>query len=238
MCELELPSPIRETYATLRVLAWGVAETPEMSDDEIVRTIGKDPWTVLYRHAPKLAEAGVLHVRRGGNGGHVFVFTDGITGAEDMVLQKCKFSKNANLAKMQNGRGFKDLKDSESLEVNDSVNLNPLPFSKNAKIGKNAKSALAALQELFCELTGLPSPTGKTDKEKRRDAVRWYQPLRRIFKAADGKSDEVLRQAVGRMRRSRLTISAPQSVENTALAIMGEMNTGVGASALRDVTHD
>ena len=87
------------------------------------------------------------------------------------------------------------------------------------------ETELSALQSLFCELTGLPSPSGSSPKGKARDAALWYQPIRRIQKAANGKSREVLSAAIERMRREHLTIASPLSVEKVSIAVYGEMNS-------------
>ena len=81
MFDLNLTSTVRDTYAALRVLAWGRAETPELSKEELEHNTGKD-FQTLYRQLPILATNGVLRVRHAGTGHYSLLFTDGISGAE------------------------------------------------------------------------------------------------------------------------------------------------------------
>lgn len=83
----------------------------------------------------------------------------------------------------------------------------------------------AALEARFSELTGLPIPQPNTTREKGAAAARWYQPIRRMVKLADGTSTDLLRQAVEHMRRDHLTITAPQSVESVFIALYGEQRS-------------
>ena len=53
----------------------------------------------------------------------------------------------------------------------------------------------------------------------------WYQPIRRIQDKCNGKSETVIRDAVSRLRKRGMTIGNPKSIEKTALAIYGELNS-------------
>ena len=75
---------------------------------------------------------------------------------------------------------------------------------------------------LFCELTGIPEPGPTSMKEKKAAAVRWYQPVARMVKLANGRAPDLARQAVEAMRQDGLTIAAPQSIEQVFIAKFGE----------------
>jgi len=75
-----------------------------------------------------------------------------------------------------------------------------------------------ALELLFCELTGL-SPE---NCDPRSRSTRWWQPLQRIRKMANGRGEELIRAVVEIMRHDRLSISAPQSIEKIAQAEWGK----------------
>lgn len=91
------------------------------------------------------------------------------------------------------------------------------------------QAALANLERRFLIKTGLVMAKRKTREEKRAAATRWWHPLGRVLDLAGGSEDaawELLEAAVDRMRAGRLTISAPQSVEKTVEAIVGERKSG------------
>lgn len=104
--------------------------------------------------------------------------------------------------------------------------LNPKhPIRTKSMRATSARAELAQLETLFSEVSGIPKPTPNTPKEKKSAATLWYQPLRRIQAAANGSSPDIIRQSIHRLRKNGLTISAPLSIEKTALAIVGEQNT-------------
>jgi hypothetical protein len=80
----QLPTPIRCTYASLRVFAWAGFETPDLSWDQVTQAAGKDRKTV-YRHLLTLAKTGVTRWRTAGAGHLRLTFTDGIGGAENRL---------------------------------------------------------------------------------------------------------------------------------------------------------
>lgn len=86
---------------------------------------------------------------------------------------------------------------------------------------------LTELQEFFSKMTNLPEPA----KGDRYAPVRWYQPIRNIQRTCNGKSMACIEKAVERLRAKRLTIACPQSIEKTAIAVYGELQSGVGAGA-------
>ena len=67
---------------------------------------------------------------------------------------------------------------------------------------------------IFCSETHLTEPNPKTAAERKSAGARWYQPVRRMIQRANGKSIDTMRRTIARMESDRLTISAPQSIEN------------------------
>lgn len=77
-----LSSVVRDTYATLRALAWGSNETPELSWDQIKEYTDKDRATV-YRHMLTLVTIGVIHWRPASVRTIIVTFTDGLSQKRD-----------------------------------------------------------------------------------------------------------------------------------------------------------
>jgi len=91
--------------------------------------------------------------------------------------------------------------------------------------GKNATRK--ALEEHFIRKTKLPSPPTKTSWEQKTAGTRWWRPLRQIAELSDWdvvRGQSLIDAALKRM--AGLTISAPQSILNTAIAIVGERARG------------
>ena len=79
----------------------------------------------------------------------------------------------------------------------------------------------AELEQYFAEITGLPRPDIETAAAKRSAGSRWWSPLLRMAKACDDDLDRaraMMLWAVEHMDAEGLTISAPQSIEQVALA--------------------
>lgn len=98
-----------------------------------------------------------------------------------------------------------------------------------ASSGKNA--VRKALEKYFIAKTKLPRPQMETAKQKRTAAERWWQPLRRIAELTDQdivRGTKLIDAALQRLEG--LTISAPQSILKTAIAIIGERARGIARS--------
>jgi len=80
------------------------------------------------------------------------------------------------------------------------------------------------LSQLFCELTGVEWQEPSSRRAWAAAKVRWIDPLREIIARANGSSRRVLSEAVKAMQKDGLTISAPQSVLQSAIAISGKRN--------------
>lgn len=95
--------------------------------------------------------------------------------------------------------------------------------------GKNA--IRKALEEHFIRRTKLPLPPSKTNPQKKAVGTRWWEPLRQIAELTGWdamKGQSLIDTALKRMEG--LTISAPQSILNTAIAIVGEEARGESRS--------
>jgi len=95
--------------------------------------------------------------------------------------------------------------------------------------GKNA--IRKALEEHFIGTTKLPRPLTETAKQKKAAGERWWNPLREIATLSDWDL-EVAKALIDRAleRLAGLTISAPQSILNTVIAIHAEHKRGESQS--------
>lgn len=76
----------------------------------------------------------------------------------------------------------------------------------------------------FCSETGIPMPEWEQKGKGAENQKRWLTPLRsllKLCKADDKMASQLVKEAVKKMRADNLTISAPQSIENVAIAIYG-----------------
>lgn len=99
----------------------------------------------------------------------------------------------------------------------------------HASSGKNV--VRKALEEHFVRKTKLPLPPIKTNPQKKAAGTRWWGPLRQIAELTQwdvARGQSLIDAALKRMKG--LTISAPQSILNTAIAIVGEEARGESRS--------
>jgi len=115
MFELGLSSTIRDTYAALRVLAWGRAETPELTKADLERYTGKD-FQTLYRQLPVLTLNGVLRVRHVSTGLYSVVFTDGISGANNCLKNETSRKRESPIKDSFRTKGSESKKNPEVKE--------------------------------------------------------------------------------------------------------------------------
>lgn len=80
----QLPRPIRQTYAILRVFAWNGYETPDLPWGQVTQSTGLDRQSV-YRHLLTLVNTGVTRWRTASVGHIRLTFTDGVGGAENCL---------------------------------------------------------------------------------------------------------------------------------------------------------
>lgn len=98
-----------------------------------------------------------------------------------------------------------------------------------ADSGNNA--VRKALEKHFISKTKLPPPPTETAWEKKAAGTRWWRPLRRIAELTEWdvvRGQSLINAALKRM--DGLTISAPQSILKTTIAIIGEQARGVARS--------
>lgn len=91
----------------------------------------------------------------------------------------------------------------------------------------SAKEVRGALEDYFVAKTKIPAPARETVKQRKAAAVRWWGPLHEIAKLASQdvmQGKRLIDAALNRM--DGLTISAPQSILQVAIAIIGERGRG------------
>lgn len=84
------------------------------------------------------------------------------------------------------------------------------------------------LAEAFSLKTGIPVPNPVSQRNWAAYNVRWGGPLRNLLNLCQtyGNTVTLMNKAIDRMRADKLTISAPQSIEQVAIAIYGENKGG------------
>ncbi len=83
----------------------------------------------------------------------------------------------------------------------------------------------AELERTFSAVTHIPPPKTNTQAEKRKAGARWWAPLREMAELTDWDAErgsELIRVACERMIADGLTIAAPQSILNVAIAVHAE----------------
>ena len=58
----------------------------------------------------------------------------------------------------------------------------------------------------------------------------WFQPVRRMRDLANGQAADLMRESVEKMRKDKLSISAPRSIEKVFLSLFGEQNLSIQSS--------
>lgn len=226
-----------EELGTITALVYGAIWRYCQMEDGVCRasleTVGKragiDAKTVL-RHVRVLCEHGYLEDRTPGLRGkpHTYADTGKVTlrgrvdighkvptapeeeGTESPITWDSKSVEDGTESPLK--------KDSKREKKNISGANAPVPADQKPR-GHNA--IRLALEEHFSRITGIPRPEPKTDNDKRAAAVRWYNPLRKMAEMCEW--DEGVAQALITATyaylKGRVSISAPQSLERTALAI-------------------
>lgn len=104
--------------------------------------------------------------------------------------------------------------------------------------GKNPPTRAVVLMELeqaFSASANIPLPLRGTKKECSAASVRWWKPLEHIYGLVEKDlcaAKLLVEQAVQRMRAEKLTVSAPQSIEQVATAIIGERGPSAPADGI------
>lgn len=122
---------------------------------------------------------------------------------------------------------------------------------KNAAAGGRKKSLASELglsrqqqnqmrgqiEDYFSELTRIRKPNPTTNRARGAAATRWWTPIRAMLDEVRWdveKCEVIIRMAVERLD-GECTISAPQSVEQTAIAIAGELRRQTSDPVSREV---
>lgn len=96
------------------------------------------------------------------------------------------------------------------------------------------QTAIATLEAHFSEVSGIPCPPREKEKEKKAAATRWWNPLGNLWVLCKQDTDRALKlidSAYQKMRNDKLTISAPQSIEQVAIALFSQNGNGANHAA-------
>ena len=85
---------------------------------------------------------------------------------------------------------------------------------------KLTNNRIATLEQTFCSSSGIPIPDNWALRQKR-----WRTPLKNMYAIAGDATETLLKEAVRVMRKDKLTIAAPHSIENVFTSIYGERQT-------------
>lgn len=119
----------------------------------------------------------------------------------------------------------KDVPDKNRIEENRQDSSPDGEGDGNQSISK--REALVQVEDFFATESGISKPVCTTEKQKAGAAVRWWNPLRVILKQTDydiGKANAMIRHAIRYMRENKLTLSAPQSIEQVVISECAKRN--------------
>ena len=97
---------------------------------------------------------------------------------------------------------------------------------------KRDNSEVMSLSVRFVELSGIDWKAPKSKKDWAAVTTLWLDPLRFMLAMANGQSDEILTEAVKKMRSDGLTIANPHSVEKVFTSIYGEKKVAAQSPAI------
>lgn len=198
-----LPASAKITWLQLRGLAWGQMTTPPLSMDALRELTGHSQST-LYGHLTLLRTRNCLSWQTAEKGTLIVSF--------EPAFQDSRKLETPNV--------FNKLQETSiSNPKLESQETSSCGFQNS---GKLERTELTEFDALFSELTGLPIPRPATERERKAEAARWYQPVRRMVALANGESAAILREAVARLRQGGMTIAGPRSVVKTFTALYGE----------------
>jgi len=86
-------------------------------------------------------------------------------------------------------------------------------------------SEVTQLINFFCELKHRPAPQPQTPKQQKEYQVLYVAPMQEIISAANGRSVEVVKRTVEKMRRDGLTCGYPKQLVTCALSVFDEMES-------------
>jgi len=93
-------------------------------------------------------------------------------------------------------------------------------YDEQKKPKRKGGDDLRDMESYFSYITGLPMPKRDTVPQRKKAAVRWWQPIREIYDLAEENllvAKDLMAVAVSRMREDKLTVAAPQSIINIVL---------------------
>lgn len=208
----------RADWETGRVFDW---RDKDEADDM------KMNWRTLQQQRQELEELGYINCKQDGNGQTITItnwtnprnYSGEILnpkdkGTENYVPPEPKGTVEGTVASNSNLR-------TPSMRVRDQESLTRKPTRARTPL----EIERSEIQTLFSKVTGIPEPNPKTERERKAAAARWYQPIRHIQEVCNGSSKRIVEEIVKQMRRDKVTIIAPQSIENMAIALYAEQKT-------------
>jgi len=167
-----------------------------------------------------------LHRASGAPTGHYRVNFDALTQAIENGLADLQESDKSDLQKS----GKSDLQETSKCltETTHKTTSHPesLGDSGSAEIQPRKRTPLqdaqSVLEDTFAEKTGIQKPPRLTRKQQAFGATRWWGPLGNIWRLAGSdvtKAQELMNAAIEKMERDKLTISAPQSIEQVCISL-------------------
>jgi hypothetical protein len=81
------------------------------------------------------------------------------------------------------------------------------------------------LAAVFEQASGIKLPQPTTEKAQRQVGALWWHPLKEMIRIANGQAPDILRRAIGQMRKDHLTVANPNSVSKVFASLYGEKAT-------------
>lgn len=182
-----------------------------------------------------LQDAGELSLQEnaGPNGVHLYQVTIAVGGAETAPGKSRHRQRERGV--QNSGAKLHPIRHEPSLTEEPSLTR---PNGRE-QLEQNGLRKLA--EETFTQETGVPAPPTETEKQRKAAGELWWANLRLICEMVEWKDYRVkalIREAVGRMRDGKLTISSPKSIVNTCRAIIGETNSGIKSGPRPDTQRE
>jgi hypothetical protein len=87
-------------------------------------------------------------------------------------------------------------------------------------------SPVQPLEDFFCSETGIPPMVCKSKRDWAEHGELWVRPLKAVLDAcgsSEAKAHKAVRLAIAAMRKDRLTLATPKSIQKTAISLVAEL---------------
>ena len=242
-----LPDPVKVTYWQLRALGWGQTETVPFSAAEFEKDTGKSRAT-LYGHLKLLRTRDACSWRTLSDQTMVVSFNlasadqppeapepavpsrilDAAAQSRILDLPNQSFPDQKLLQSAETASARPESKILDGSPDHDAPPATPAATTPKPRALSERQLVIQRLERYFSSKTNLALPARNTEREKRAASTRWWIPLDNIWKLAGGvePAEQLITQAIIKMRRDQLTISAPQSIEQVCIALQAEAQHG------------